>query len=109
MECEIKKEGRYSVISLSGEIDLHCSAEARSAILSELATQQSILVDLSGVKYIDSSAVASLVEGYQMAKHANLEFILVAVSQEALQVLKLARLDKVFVIQPSVDDVLKAS
>ncbi len=107
MECNIKQQGNCSIISLSGEIDLYCSADARKAILSELGQLKSVLIDLSAVKYIDSSAVASLVEGFQMAKYSGLNFSLVAVSNEALQVLKLARLDKVFTFYDSVSDAIK--
>ena len=61
-----------------------------------------MLVDLSQVEYIDSSGVASLVEGYQTAKKQSLKFGLVGVSDAAMSVLKLARLDKVFPIYDSV-------
>jgi anti-sigma B factor antagonist len=37
-------------------------------------------VDLSVVEYIDSSGLASLVEGYQMAREHALCFILISVS-----------------------------
>ncbi|MFO1435111.1 MAG: STAS domain-containing protein [Gammaproteobacteria bacterium] len=60
------------------------------------------------VTYIDSSGVASLVEGYQTAKKRKLRFGLVGVSEAALSVLKLARLDKVFPIHATVKDRLKA-
>lgn len=107
MECQIEQQDKTSIIHLSGEIDLYCSADARKAILSELGHLKSVLVELSAVKYIDSSAVASLVEGYQMAKYSGLNFSLVSVSDEAMQVLKLARLDKVFSFYDSVDEAIK--
>ena len=106
MECSIRKEGNSSIISLAGEIDLHCSSDARKAILSELGQERSVMVDMSDVKYIDSSAIASLVEGFQMAKHSNLDFALVNISNEAMQVLKLARLDKVFTIFDSIEEAI---
>ena len=93
----------YSVVALSGEIDLYCSADARREILNQLTESKSVLVDLSEVSYIDSSAVASLVEGYQMAGKNNLKFGLVSVSNEVMQVLKLARLDKIFIIHNSIE------
>jgi anti-sigma B factor antagonist len=107
VECSVIKEGQYSVIYLSGEIDMYCSADARKTILSELSGSNSVLIDLSAVQYIDSSAIASLVEGYQMAKHARLSFILVSVSDAVMQVFKLARLDKVFDIQSSTKSVIE--
>lgn len=62
------------------------------------------MVDLSAVEYIDSSGVASLVEGFQFARSNNLEFGLIGVSEAAMSVLHLARLDKVFTIYTSLED-----
>ena len=63
-----------------------------------------MLIDLSAVSYMDSSGVASMVEGYQTARKMGLEFGLVAVAQSAMNVLKLARLDKVFPIHVSLEE-----
>ena len=104
MECTVKREDDFSIVILEGEIDLHCSANARKAILAELAESNSVYVDLSAVKYIDSSAIASLVEGFQTAKQNGLKFALLSVSNESMQVLKLARLDKVFEIFDSIEE-----
>jgi len=103
---EIKKrnEGGYSIISLVGEVDLHFSPKAREEILKTLKNKENILVDLSEVSYIDSSGIASLVEGYQLSKKSEQSFGLLSVSNAALQVLKLARLDSVFPIYASVDE-----
>ncbi len=107
MECITKTEGDFSVIYLAGEIDLYCSADARMEILAQLSESRPVIVDLSRVEYIDSSGIASLVEGLQMAKKNKLAFSLAAVSEAAMQVIKLARLDKVFTIHPTVNDATK--
>lgn len=91
------------VAALSGEVDLSSSPQARAAILDCLNGGSSMLVDLSAVDYIDSSGVASLVEGFRLARDKHLVFALLAVSQPALRVLQLARLDKVFPIYADFD------
>jgi anti-sigma B factor antagonist len=48
------------------------------------------------VSYIDSSGIASFVEGYQRARKDRLQFGLVAASPAVLSVLNLARLESVF-------------
>lgn len=106
MEYNTRKEGAYTIIELTGEVDLHYSPQARQQILKHLNDKSHVMVDLSAVKYIDSSGVASLVEGFQLAKSSNLNFALVGVSNAAMQVLQLARLDKVFPIHDSVSDCL---
>jgi len=98
MKYSIDTEGRFTVIALEGEIDLYYSPQARDIILKSLREKRAVLIDLSRVSYLDSSGVASLVEGYQLAKSDGLEFALVGVGNAALQVLQLARLDRVFPI-----------
>lgn len=104
MTYEVRNEGRFAVVGLTGDVDLSCSPEARKTILGCLDSDRHVLVDLSQVTYIDSSGVASLVEGYQTAKKKGLEFALVGVSDAALSVLRLARLDRVFPIHGSVEE-----
>ncbi len=104
MECTTKTEGNFSVISLAGEIDLYCSADARKEILKQLEESKPVIVDLSKVEYIDSSGIASLVEGLHIAKKNSLSFSLAEVSDAAMQVIKLARLDTVFEIHQTVND-----
>jgi anti-sigma B factor antagonist len=104
MEFNIRTEDGFTVVALSGEVDLHYSPEARKQILAQLNKNNNVLVDLSGVSYIDSSGIASLVEGFQLARNKKLQFGLVGVSDAAHQVLQLARLDKVFLIKDHISD-----
>jgi anti-sigma B factor antagonist len=108
MKYNTREEGGYTVIELQGDVDLSCSPDARKQILACLEAGKNLLVDLSGVTYIDSSGVASLVEGYQTAKKKGLKFGLVGVSSAAMNVLQLARLDKVFPINGTVQERLQA-
>ena len=108
MSYAVRNEAGYAIVELTGDVDLSCSPEARAIILDSLAHGKHVLVDLSRVTYIDSSGVASLVEGYQTAKKKKLRFGLVGVSEAALSVLKLARLDKVFPIHATLKDRVKA-
>ena len=107
MKIKIRDEGDYAIIELEGDVDLSCSPDARKHILAKLEIKRNLLIDLSAVTYIDSSGVASLVEGYQTAKKNNLKFGLVGVSESAMSVLHLARLDKVFPIHASVEERLQ--
>jgi len=106
---EVREMGDYRVVLLEGEVDLSCSPRARKAILDSLESGCPVLVDLQAVSYIDSSGVASLVEGFQTARKRGLRFALVAVSEPAMSVLKLARLDQVFEIHPSLQEGIASS
>lgn len=99
---ETEKNG-FMILALTGEVDLNYSPAARLQILKCLKQNKNLLVDLSQVEYIDSSGVASLVEGFQLARQQKQVFALVGVSRAAMQVLQLARLDKVFPIFDTID------
>ena len=98
MQHTLRVEQGALVIALEGDVDLEHSPKARKVLLDSIAQGKSVFVDMSGVTYIDSSGVASLVEAFQVAKQGGTGFALVAVNPAALRVLHLARLDKVFVI-----------
>ena len=104
MAFPVEDKQGFSVVMLNGEVDLSKSPDARKVILNCLKKTKHVMVDLSAVDYIDSSGVASLVEGFQYARSNNLEFGLIGVSEAAMSVLRLARLDKVFKIYTSLDD-----
>ena len=89
------------VVDLRGQIDLFSSTRMRSAILEAINTEQvsKVVINLSEVSYIDSSGVASLVEGLRLARSKNRRLVLFGLQQGAKEVFKLARLDKIFDIR----------
>jgi anti-sigma B factor antagonist len=106
--ASIREEQGKIVIALEGDIDLENAGEVRKALLANLKQKKDLLIDMSGVDYIDSSGIASLVEGLQVARKQKNELSLVSVSQRARRVLELARLDKVFTIHADVAAALAA-
>lgn len=108
MEYETITEGNCLIIKLTGEVDLQTSPKAREQILQTLKNNQHVLVEMAEVEYIDSSGIASLVEGFQEAKSRNLTLALVNISASTRQVLQLARLDKIFPIFDNISDGLAA-
>ena len=107
MNFSVSTQDNFTILSLSGDVDMQYSPVAREQILKHLTKKENVLIDMSAVTYIDSSGVASLVEGYQLAKTNQLEFGLIGVSNKAMQVLKLARLDQVFLIYQDINARLK--
>ena len=66
-----------------------------------------ILVNLSDVKYMDSSGVATLIEGLQQSKKYDGRFILVGLLPNVREVFELTRLDKVFEIRNDIQSALE--
>ncbi len=103
MSHTVREERGNLVVSFEGDVDLEYSPTARKVLLDAVRQDRDVLVDLSGVSYIDSSGVANLVEAFQISREKGTGFALVSVSAEALRVFGLARLDEVFAIHESLE------
>lgn len=108
MNMESQEIDGIVVVSLEGEVDLQHSPRLRKVLMDLMLERRDVLVNMARVAYIDSSGIASLVEAYQMARRNQNRFTLVSVSQPAMRVLQLARLDKVFSIADSAEAALRA-
>lgn len=88
------------LIRVVGEVDLYSSPELRKAILKAVPSAEGgLAIDMAGVTYIDSSGVATLVEGLRSAREHGTGFALVSPSPAVMQVLELARLDSIFEVR----------
>ena len=86
-----------SQVFVEGDVDLYTSPELRAALLKTVASARGrVKVNLGRVTYMDSSGVATLIEGLRAAREKKTAFALVAPAPAVLKVLRLARLDGVF-------------
>ncbi len=108
MDINVKREGKRSVVEVTGDIDLYTSPKLRQTVLELFRQrgQETVIVDLSGVQYVDSSGIASLVEGLQEAKKIDARFVLAGLNEAPRHVLELTRLLAVFEIADSAEDVV---
>ena len=100
MQISIRRVDNATIVDVSGDIDLASSPEVRKALLHEVRDNRRprVVLNLSEVRYIDSSGVASLVEGLKASRDLGSRFILFGLSTSAREVLQLSRLIKVFEI-----------
>ena len=100
MQISTRRRDKTTIFDLSGDIDFANSPELRQSVLREIQDSRTsrVMVNLSQVRYIDSSGVASLVEGLKASRDVGSRFILFGLSTSAREVLQLSRLIKVFEI-----------
>jgi anti-sigma B factor antagonist len=98
MEISIRQAASTVVVDVSGQIDLSNSTQLRKVLLREFKENRAtrLAINLSQVSYIDSSGVASLVEGLKAARDAGSRLMLIGVIGSPREVLKLSHLLKLF-------------
>jgi anti-sigma B factor antagonist len=95
-----RKDGTTVIASLYGEIDLHNSPELRHVILALMQAHapQRLVLNLMQVPYMDSSAVAVLVEALQKMRKSGGKIFLTNLQPRVQGLLEIARLSSVFTI-----------
>ena len=92
-----------TILDITGDIDLAHSPAMRKALLLEIKEKKTpkVFLNLEKVRYIDSSGIASLVEGLKASRDMGSRLILYGLSKTVREVMELSRLQKIFEIHES--------
>jgi anti-sigma B factor antagonist len=90
-----------AVIAPLGELDLHSSPVVKEQLESIIEAQRpKVVVDLSGVSYVDSSGLAVFIEAMQRVAGYGGSFVICGLQDNVKHIFSIARLDQVFRIFP---------
>lgn len=97
MELASRISGSVAVLQLSGRFDNYV-APAVGDWLEKHATHDrpQIVVSLANVHFVDSTALATLVQGLNRCRKRNGDLYLCALQQQVYMIFELTRLDKAF-------------
>ena len=100
-------EGRV-ILDVSGDIDLANSPAMRKMLLGEIKEKRTpkVFLNLEKVRYIDSSGIASLVEGLKASRDLGSRLILYGLGPTVREVMELSRLQRIFEIYESEEQAL---
>jgi len=108
MQTSLRHLDNVVIVDVVGDIDLHNSPRLRKTLLEVLQQTPRVVVNLEQVRYIDSSGIASLVEGLKESQSLKNRFILFGLSKAAREVLRLTRLINVFEVYETEQQALDA-
>jgi anti-sigma B factor antagonist len=102
MEVSSRVVDGFTVLDLSGRFDAHTASAVNEALqeASSLAPAH-IVVNLGGVSFMDSTALATLVQGMKRCRQAGGDLRLCNLQQPVRIIFELTRLDKAFDIYAS--------
>lgn len=95
-----RSDGDAIVVALRGEIDLNNSPELRGELFSLMGRQppRRLVMNLKEVPYMDSSAIAVLVEVLQKVRKAGGKVYLTNLQPRVQGLIEIARLGTIFVV-----------
>jgi anti-sigma B factor antagonist len=99
-----RKQGSWSVVEVTGELDLSNVPELEALLTEHLRTDPHVAIDLSRVTFMDSSALGALVGALKRAREHDGDVILVGAAGAPRRVLEITGLEKAFTLVASLGD-----
>jgi anti-sigma B factor antagonist len=104
----VEQQGDACVVKLGGELDLYNAQQVRQALTDACADSPArVVVDLSEVEFIDSTALGVLIESRSRLGNRG-AFMLAAPGLETRRALEISGLDRHFTVHESVSEALLA-
>ena len=100
MKYTVDKHEKYILIKLNeSKLNSLITPQLKSElILINTEGQRNIVLDLSQVKFADSSGLSSLLVGHRLCKNANGSFILTGLNEAVARLVTISQLDSVLAI-----------
>ncbi|PIP01694.1 MAG: anti-anti-sigma factor [Zetaproteobacteria bacterium CG12_big_fil_rev_8_21_14_0_65_54_13] len=96
------RDTQTALLRVHGDVTIHTSPRLREELKPLFsASIKEVRVVLNDVDFMDSSGIATLVEGLQWSRLTGGRFILSGLSENVRDVFELAKLDTVFDIEDS--------
>ncbi len=96
------RDDTHTLLRIKGDVTIHTSTRLREQLKPLFTTKmQEVHVALDHVDFMDSSGIATLVEGLQWSRLTGGRFVLSGLKDNVKDVFSLAKLDTVFDIEDS--------
>ena len=110
MKITQSKVGDFTAVSIEGEVDLNSSPQLRKAFSDLIDKGMSkIIINFSKVDYIDSSGLATLIEMRQRMSKDQGRICLVEMSDKIKSLFEITKLDKLFTIYRTQQEVVASA
>jgi anti-anti-sigma factor len=110
MKYTIDKHDKYCLLSLHEEkMDSSIAPSLKSEMITLHAEGvRNIILDLSEVKYTDSSGLSALLVGNRILQEDGGIFVLASLSEHTMKLIKISQLDSVLNILPTIEEAIDA-
>jgi anti-sigma B factor antagonist len=96
MKISVRDAGETKIVEVVGDVDLGTSPDLRRTLLGALGEVPKVAVNLTGIRYIDSSGIATLIEALKDSQRLQKEFVLFGLSPAVQQVFRLTHVIRIF-------------
>lgn len=110
MKYSVDKQEKYCIIRLHEEkLDSVLAPQLKSELVTLNAEGiENVILDMTEVKYTDSSGLSAILVGNRVFNNDSGSFILAAVNDHVMKLIRISQLDSVLNIAASVEEAIDA-
>jgi anti-sigma B factor antagonist len=109
MNIEIIEYKGKKIIEIAGDVDLYSSPDLREALIGFIGSKiPSLYINLKAVTYIDSSGIATFVEGLKGMKSYGGRLHFFEIPNGIMEIFRFSKLERVFEIYGNIDDAINS-
>ena len=108
LEIVLSRETEGCVVTLRGEVDVYTAPALRNRLVEAVESECGvIIVDMTGVDFIDSSGLGVLVSALKRVREHDAIMRIVCSKESILKIFKITGLDRVFPISATLAEAIK--
>lgn len=106
MKYSVDKKEQYTLVKLEEEkLDASVAPELKSELITMHAEGvRNLILDMSSVKYTDSSGLSALLVGNRIFREEDGMFVLSSLGEHVMKLIKISQLDSVLSIAPTPEE-----
>jgi anti-sigma B factor antagonist len=105
-DVSVERRAGTAIVHVVGELDLATAPTLISALHALERPCERVVLDVSGLQFIDSTGLRLAVEEYQRARADGFDFVIAGAAENVLRTLRLAGLDVTLPLAPDVASVI---
>lgn len=108
LETRVRQTSDASVVDVQGEIDLATTSRFRSAVGEAIETNNHVIINMTGVTYMDSSGFGTLLSATKKLRPAGGSIHLVGCNDVIERMLQITRLATIFGMHQTEEEARRA-
>lgn len=106
MKYSVDKQEKYTLLKIEEEkLDSIISPDLKSEFVTMNAEGvKSFILDMSTVKYVDSSGLSSILVANRLCDNAGGSFVMACVNDHVMKLIQISQLDTILTTLPSIEE-----
>ena len=108
MNMSVRTSENTRIVDVAGDVDLGGTPQLRKLLFEALKESPKVVINLTAIRYIDSSGIAVMIEALKESQRLKRQFVLFGMNQRVHDVFKLTHVMQIFQVVETEEQALAA-